>query len=218
MVFANQAAVRLLEALDVDALLATRPGELAARFRITREDGSPVTVDDLPGQRLVTGRPGAPLLTRSVHRASGRERWLLTKASLLDDEGGGTGGQCDRGRDREQARGSRQRFLACASRLPVGRAADDMPQRLAEMAVQDLSDWCTLDTLDEAGQVTRVAVAHRDPAKLALAHEIDRRCRRRPDRPARSPSCTPAARRSSSRRSPMRCWPAGPATTSTCGC
>jgi hypothetical protein len=89
MVFANQAAVRLLEALDVDALLATRPGELAARFRITREDGSPVTVDDLPGQRLVTGRPGAPLLTRSVHRASGRERWLLTKASLLDDEGGG---------------------------------------------------------------------------------------------------------------------------------
>jgi hypothetical protein len=88
MVFANQAAVRLLEALDVDALLATRPGELAARFRITREDGSPVTVDDLPGQRLVTGRPGAPLLTRSVHRASGRERWLLTKASLLDDEGG----------------------------------------------------------------------------------------------------------------------------------
>ena len=28
-----------------------------------------------------------PLLTRSVHRASGRELWLLTKATLLDDGG-----------------------------------------------------------------------------------------------------------------------------------
>ena len=40
-----------------------------------------------PSSRLLAGLDAPPLLTRSVHRASGRELWLLTKATLLDDGG-----------------------------------------------------------------------------------------------------------------------------------
>jgi PAS domain S-box-containing protein len=85
-VYANPAAARLLGAASVDEVLAAQPGDLAARFEITREDGAPVTVDDLPGRRLVAGLPAEPLLTRSVRRDTGEARWLLTKATLLEGE------------------------------------------------------------------------------------------------------------------------------------
>ena len=85
-VYANPAAARLLGAASVDEVLAAAPGHWAAKFDITREDGSPVTVEDLPGRRLFAGLPAEPLLTRSVHRETGRARWLLTKATLLEGD------------------------------------------------------------------------------------------------------------------------------------
>jgi len=87
LVYANGAAATLLGAESVDELLAAEPGELAARFSITREDGTPVREEDLPGQRLLAGEESPQLLTRSVHRGTGREYWLLTKATRLDDGG-----------------------------------------------------------------------------------------------------------------------------------
>jgi serine/threonine-protein kinase RsbW len=84
LVYANDAAVRLLGASSREELLRARPGELTERFAMTRPDGSPVTATDLPGHRLLAGLDAPPLLTRSVHRATGEERWLLTKATLLD--------------------------------------------------------------------------------------------------------------------------------------
>ena len=37
------------------------------------------------------------------------------------------------------------------------------------------ADWATVDMLDEGGALRRVAVAHVDPAKVELAHELHRR-------------------------------------------
>jgi hypothetical protein len=50
-------------------------------------DGRRVEFADLPALRLLAGYDAPPLLTRSVHCESGRELWLLTKATLLDDGG-----------------------------------------------------------------------------------------------------------------------------------
>jgi anti-sigma regulatory factor (Ser/Thr protein kinase)/PAS domain-containing protein len=86
LVYANDAAVRLLGSTSLDDLLRAEPGELAQRFAMFREDGSPLGVDDLPGHRLLAGLDAPPTLTRSVHRETGVEHWLLTKATLLDDE------------------------------------------------------------------------------------------------------------------------------------
>ena len=87
MVYANEAAARLLGSDSADELLSAPGVELAARFDIFDADGGVVTFDDLPSSRLLAGLDAAPLLTRSVHRDSGRESWLLTKATLLDDGG-----------------------------------------------------------------------------------------------------------------------------------
>ena len=65
----------------------------------------------------------------------------------------------------------------------LARAADllDAPldldaalQQVADLAIGVLADWCTVDLLAE-GQVRRAAVAHRDPAMVARAHEVKQR-------------------------------------------
>jgi PAS domain S-box-containing protein len=85
MVYANDAAARLLGASTPEELIGLEGTELAARFAITRADGTEVGFEDLPSSRLLAGLDAPPLLTRSVRRSTGQERRLLTKATLLDD-------------------------------------------------------------------------------------------------------------------------------------
>jgi len=48
--------------------------------------------------------------------------------------------------------------------------------RVAELAVPELADWCTIDILEPGARVSRqLAVAHADPAKVAFAREIGQR-------------------------------------------
>jgi len=86
VVYANDAAARLLGAPTRDALRGSGPGELLHDFEMTREDGTPVAAEDLPASRLLAGLDAPPLLIRMVARESGTARWLLVKATLLDDD------------------------------------------------------------------------------------------------------------------------------------
>ena len=45
-------------------------------------------------------------------------------------------------------------------------------QRVARLAVPNFADWCTVDMLSDDGQLHRLAVAHVDPAKVELAHQV----------------------------------------------
>src|SRR4051794_15933525 len=87
MVYANTAAARLVGCETAEELLATPGAELPARFDMSAAGGGRLDFAALPALRLFAGREAPPLLTRSVHRDSGRELWLLTKATLLDDGG-----------------------------------------------------------------------------------------------------------------------------------
>ena len=52
---------------------------------------------------------------------------------------------------------------------------DTTLNRIAEAAVPEFADWCSLDVLERSGELRRVAVAHPDPAKVAFAHEFRRK-------------------------------------------
>ena len=68
------------------------------------------------------------------------------------------------------------RFLADASAaLAMIVDFDSTLQKVASLAVPDFADWATVDLVEKDGTLRRVAVAHVDPAKVELAHELHRR-------------------------------------------
>lgn len=58
-------------------------------------------------------------------------------------------------------------------------------QRVAELAIDVLADWCVVDLEDDDDGRQRVAIAHRDPAMLRLAEQVERRWPSRRDEPTR---------------------------------
>jgi signal transduction histidine kinase len=48
-------------------------------------------------------------------------------------------------------------------------------RRVARLAVPEMADWCVVDTLDEDGAIRLLAVAHAEPGKEAVVHELRRR-------------------------------------------
>ncbi|HLK31643.1 MAG TPA: GAF domain-containing protein [Terriglobales bacterium] len=76
---------------------------------------------------------------------------------------------------RQQAEAQRRRatFLAQAS-AALGSSLDFniTLQRVAELAVPEVADWCAVFVGNEKGAIERTAVAHRDPAKVKLAAEF----------------------------------------------
>jgi PAS domain S-box-containing protein len=103
----------------------------------------------------------------SVHWLEGRGRSRLQQGRPV-----GISGVCQLidGRKREEADLG---FLAEAS-LEFARSIDfeETLRRIAAMAVPRFADWCSVDMLDERGQLRRVAVAHVDAAKVDLARRL----------------------------------------------
>lgn len=73
-------------------------------------------------------------------------------------------------------RAQAERFLAEASTI-LGSSLDyeTTLATLAHLAVPFFADWCAVDTISEDGTVSRLAVAHVDPKKIAWAHELQER-------------------------------------------
>jgi signal transduction histidine kinase len=71
------------------------------------------------------------------------------------------------------AAAQRQRFIADASRM----LAESMDYQatlmmIARLAVPDLADWCVVDLIQDDGRMARVAIEHKDPSRLRLAHAL----------------------------------------------
>ena len=176
-VYVNKAAVKLLGSPNATDALQAEPGQLAQRFEMTHEDGSPVALEELPGRRLVAGGPAPALLTRSVRRDTGEALWLLTKATLYEDAGGARLAiniieDVTEAKDAEL----RQRFLAEVGQLLASSLDYEQTlERVAGLIVPRLADWCGIDVVAEHDEVQQVAVAHVDPMKVEMAHELRRR-------------------------------------------
>ncbi|MEA2478616.1 MAG: hypothetical protein QOJ07_538 [Thermoleophilaceae bacterium] len=173
-IYANEAARRLLGAESMEEVVSSPPGALAARFIVTREDGSPVRVDDYPGRRALAGPGAEPLLTRSVVRATGQVYWLLTKATTIREEDGSTLA-VNVIEDVTEAKEAelRQRFLVSATQLLASSLDyDETLDRIAWLAIPTIADWCSVDVISGDNEFERVALAHHDPDKLALGRRL----------------------------------------------
>jgi serine phosphatase RsbU (regulator of sigma subunit)/PAS domain-containing protein len=175
-VYANDAAVELLRLKSARELLDAEPGETMKRFAVYDETGEPVELERLPGFRALAGESGPePLLVRNVVRATGEERWLLNKATTIVDADGRVMRVVNVIEDVTEPKRAElaQRLLAQASdALAASLDYAQTLQRVAEVAVPVLADWCGVDLPGRGGLLEPVAVAHVDPAKVALAHRL----------------------------------------------
>ena len=176
LVYANQAAADLLKVADPQAIHAASSTELMERFDVYTEEGDPVALDDLPGTRVLRGELDPPaIIVRNVVRATGEERWLLNKASPVTGRDGRVLMAVNLIEDITETKRSEiaQRLLARAAHDVA--EAEDLPRTLqviADAAVPGLADWAGVDLVDGRGRITTVAVAHRDPAKVALGWRL----------------------------------------------
>ena len=176
LVFANAAALERIGVETLEEARAAGPAGLLGRFEITDEAGKPLDPAQLPGRKLLYGQPAEPMLLRLVNRATGRLFWTLIKASEFENEQGrrlAVNVLEDVTEAKEQQ--LRERFLSHASEvLASSLDYEQTLRRVAELAVPDLADWCSVDML-EGGQIRQLAVAHVDPAKVAYARELRER-------------------------------------------
>lgn len=79
LIYANEAAAQLFAVDSPSELHAETGAEIFGRVVMVHPDGRPVGLDELPYRRLLAGLEATPLLVRMG------ERWLLIKATLLDE-------------------------------------------------------------------------------------------------------------------------------------
>ena len=178
IVVGNAAAAKLTGAGTVERLLATPMSALWDRFALYDSDGRPFEEEDLAQveARRDDGAP-PPLLMRRVDRATGEQRWLLTKSSVVHDEAGAVRPGMAMYLTEDVTAFKRaelgQRLLAEAGRLlnsPLG--LDAALDEVARLAVPTLADWCWIELPGPGGQIQLAAVAHLEPGKVAVAHRL----------------------------------------------
>jgi PAS domain S-box-containing protein len=112
-----------------------------------------------------------------VHR-SGLERTIDDSAAPIRRADGALDGVVLVFRDAssEKQETARRAFLAQVSEELL--EADDYRAalaRIAALAVPRLADWCAVDVVEDQGEISQLAVAHVDPAKIAYARELSER-------------------------------------------
>lgn len=164
-----------VRAVPLDERLRTAQPAVAAALESARLDGLvvvPVTADSryLGVLVLVLGPTPGGL----IELGDRSELVVPGDLALLATLGRQAGQALERARlhERTARQADRAAFLLEAAKLMA--AADDVKEtveRLAELAVQRLSDVCVIDLMTEHG-MTRPAARHRDPARQHLVDEL----------------------------------------------
>ncbi len=177
-IYANQAAAELLGVESPRELTSAAPGSIMPRFLVLDEQGRELDLECMPGRRLFRGEQAEPLLVRNIVRATGEERWLIVRSTPIREPDGGRVLYAVNVFENitEVKRVERsESFMAEASRvLASSMDYGETLGRVAQLAVPQIADWCAVDLLTEQDTIERVAVHHSDPARLALAEELDR--------------------------------------------
>ena len=183
-----------------DEVLADAARRAARRLRHPRRGRrGPSTSRDLPGRHALAGEEPRPALTHTIVKATGEERWAVTKATPVRDEHGAVVLAVNIIEDVTDARLAerQQRFLSAASMLVSSSLDIDVTlDKVAGAAVPELADWCCVDVPDERGVVRRAALGLGRRPTATRWSACAMRCRWTPTTPARPRTCcAPGSRR-----------------------
>jgi PAS domain S-box-containing protein len=183
VVYANPAALERLGYPSLERLASAPVDELRARFEFSDEAGAPLPIERLPGRQVLLGQQPDPLVVRHRSPHDGELRWARVQATAVTGADGTLRLAINVIEDVTDIKRAElgYRFLADASRVLAGSLDYQATLRaVAELAVPQIADWCGVDVVD-GDEVERVAVAHVNPERIVLAHEMQQRYPPRPD-------------------------------------
>jgi GAF domain-containing protein len=175
LVFANEAAARLFEFESPARLLEAPPGTIGERYDLYDEAGAPLDLELLPSARALRGENADAQIVRAISRRDGRELWLQIKSRAVEGMDGEPLYAVTAFEDLSELKRSEfaQTLLARMGELLASALDyDEMVERLAELVIPQLADWCTVYAARPDGSIVEVATAHADPAKVTRAREI----------------------------------------------
>ena len=177
LLYVNEATRALMGGKSVQEILRAEPGAWRADFEMFDEHGRPIDVSEMPGRQVFRRKSEQELLVRRVDE-HGDSQWVRIKAAPLFDERGEVEAAVNVSEDVTDVKEAElfQRLLAEAGdALAASLDYQQTLQQVAEMAVPDFADWVGVDLLSPAGEIELVALAHADPEKIAIGHELRNR-------------------------------------------
>lgn len=187
LVYANDAAAKIIGYPCAQALLNAPLDEVMQKFDLFDEDGNPLTLENLPGRLVLEGQAESSRTICFRIRETGEERWSLVKATPVLNRSGQVELAVNIFQDVTDLKRNEmnQRLLAEASKLMS--ASLDYPttlNRVAQIIVPKLADWCTIHIVDQDNAIQQLAVAHADEDKVALALELQEKYPPDPEAPS----------------------------------
>jgi len=170
LVYANAAAARALGFASPADLLAASLSELADRFSLLDKTGEPFPREQLPGRRVLAGEAEAATTVRFISHATGEERWSVVRSSAVRDPSGRVLFAVNVWQDAtaQMRAAEAQGFLVDAGEaLATSLDVEATLANIAELSVPRLADWCAVHLVRDDGSVSRIAVAHSDPERVA---------------------------------------------------
>jgi PAS domain S-box-containing protein len=177
LVYANDAAAELVGFRSAEELLQSPAAEVSRRFDVFDEEDAPLPPDRYPGRRVLRGEDRSEVVLKFRTRDSGDVRWALVTATPIRGDDGAVRFAVNVFRDITDRRRAEiaQHFLAEASSVLASSLDYDVTLRqVAHLVVPRIADWCAVYVVDPDGTIERLASAHVQPAKAALASEIER--------------------------------------------
>jgi PAS domain S-box-containing protein len=158
-------------------------------YRGFDENGVELRPTDWPLARAVRGET-VPYQEIELLHTDGRRTWVAKRAAPVFDRDGNVIAAVATLSDISDQRlaESNRQVLSTASEI-LGSSLDyeETIRQVADVVVPRLADWMAVDLVDDKGAPHRVAVAHQDPEKVAMALELAERYPPDPDAP-RGPS------------------------------
>ena len=163
LVYVNEVAARMSGFASADEFLAAPPRQVLERFAIFDEAGNPLPLEQLPGRRLLLGKPATEIVVRFSDVQTNEQRWSILDATPVRDEHGQLQLVVNIFRDitERKREADASAFLAEASNvLSSSLDAEATLSQLAQLAVRGLADTCLVHLVDDRATLREVAVAH----------------------------------------------------------
>ncbi|HEX4459685.1 MAG TPA: ATP-binding protein [Polyangia bacterium] len=177
LVYANDAALRLLRIQSVDAWNAAK---LLADFEILDEHGKLIDLEQLPGRRVLRGEPEARTVICWRRRGRGHgpghnedDRWTVAQARPVYDVAGHVQLAITILHDITAERRATERLSLLTEASATLSASLDYATtlaRVAELPLPMLGEWSVVHLVD--GDVMRRSGHHVDPTKQSLLDEM----------------------------------------------